>query len=431
MSERSPRRFRVLQVSDFYPPFIGGAERQVQLLSRELRRRGHEVSVATVWHAGLQEREMDDGVAVHRIRGLLTSIPFFYGSRRRYHPPFPEPVFALRLRSLIRELSPDIVHAHGWVAYSAAVATIGTGIPLLVSARDYGYTCALRTMLWRGTVCSGPAPAKCVACAADRYGAAKSIAAVGAVYAFRPLLRRRIAALHSISTFVQSTLQRDLLGQHERAPGDRPVIPDIVIPSFLVDPTTRGPAEALALPAEPFILFVGALEPHKGIDDLLNAYETLRRRRPMPALVVIGTVWPDSPTAYPDGVSLFTDVPHDQVMDAWGRCLFGVAPARWPEPLGGVVSEAMSRGRAVIATRVGGHTDVIEDGRTGILVAPHDAVALATAIERLVDDAALRDRLGGEARIAAERLTAAAVVPQFERLYERMLGQTTGPRAQP
>ena len=43
---------RVLLASDFYPPFIGGAERQVQLLAAALSNRGHAVDVATVWHEG-------------------------------------------------------------------------------------------------------------------------------------------------------------------------------------------------------------------------------------------------------------------------------------------------------------------------------------------------------------------------------------------
>jgi hypothetical protein len=44
---------KILLATDHYPPFIGGAHRQVQLLAQELSRRGYNVSVATVWHGGL------------------------------------------------------------------------------------------------------------------------------------------------------------------------------------------------------------------------------------------------------------------------------------------------------------------------------------------------------------------------------------------
>jgi len=58
-------RQRILVAADFYPPFLGGLERQAQLLARELAGRGHEVAVATVWHRGLPEQEDDGGVSVH------------------------------------------------------------------------------------------------------------------------------------------------------------------------------------------------------------------------------------------------------------------------------------------------------------------------------------------------------------------------------
>jgi glycosyltransferase involved in cell wall biosynthesis len=60
--------------------------------------------------------------------------------------------------------------------------------------------------------------------------------------------------------------------------------------------------------------------------------------------------------------------------------------------------EAMAHGRAVVATRVGGLADAIRDGETGLLVPPGDPVALRAAIERLLADEALRDRLGGAGR---------------------------------
>ncbi|HEY3522906.1 MAG TPA: glycosyltransferase, partial [Candidatus Limnocylindrales bacterium] len=71
---------------------------------------------------------------------------------------------------------------------------------------------------------------------------------------------------------------------------------------------------------------------------------------------------------------------------------------RWPEPLGLVVHEGMSRGRAVIGTRPGGHADLIVDGESGLLVPSGDAVALAAAIARLLADPALRARLGTSGR---------------------------------
>jgi glycosyltransferase involved in cell wall biosynthesis len=412
---------RILMASDFYPPFIGGAERQVQLLSRELVLRGHQVSVATVHHAGQPEIQDDAGVEVRRLRGVLTRVPWFSSDpRRRYHPPFPEPGVTRGLRALIRHWRPDVVHAHGWIAYSCAAALLGSDVPLVISARDYGYTCASRTLLNDGRVCDGPAPAKCLACTGSHYGAAKSAAAVTGVFAGRALLTRKIAATHSVSTFVQGVVKRDLLGETGGSL-ERENIPDIVVPSFLDERAEAAALDAAfiaKLPDKPFILFVGALQPHKGLGELLAAYERLLGA---PPLVLIGTVWPDTPAHFPEGVTVIRNAPHAGVMAAWERCLFGVAPSVWPDPLPGVVREAMSKGKAVIATGVGGNLDMVIPETTGLLVPPGDVPALAAAMQRLVDDAATRERLGQAAKQEASRFTASVVLPRFEALYREVV----------
>jgi glycosyltransferase involved in cell wall biosynthesis len=108
-------------------------------------------------------------------------------------------------------------------------------------------------------------------------------------------------------------------------------------------------------------------------------------------------------------------------MAAWDRALLGVVPSVGAETFGNVVTEAMSRGRAVIASRLGGIVDIIEDGESGLLVPPGDDVALAAAIQRLIEDPLTRERLGEAARVRARRFSAAAVLPRFEALYRDVL----------
>lgn len=416
---------RILMVSDFYPPFIGGAERQVQLLSRELSLRGHQVDVATVWHKGLQKVEHDADVTVHRLKGLTTSVPWFSSNpNRRYHPPMPDLGIVWGLRRLIRQLKPDIVHCHGWILYSGALATLGTHIPLVASVRDYGYSCATRTMLYKGNICSGPAPTKCLSCAVGRYGTTKGLVSVGGVLGGRPLLTRSLSAAHSVSTYVQRIVQQDILRhRHFSTNTGRDKIPDIVIPSFLerIDERRTLDDYSHLLPKEPFILFVGALQRHKGVQLLLDAYVQLDAP---PPLVLIGTPWHDTP-AFPPGITVLHNLPHHAVMQAWERSLFGVAPSIWPDPLPGVVREAMVKGKPVVATAVGGNLDMVQHGVNGLLVRPNDVGALARTMRRLLDDPSLRQRLGNAAQQSMQSFTADAVVPQFERLYSELLAQTT------
>lgn len=421
-------RMRILMASDFYPPFIGGAERQVQLLARQLSSQGHNVSVATVWHDDLPARERDGSLAIHRLRGLATRVPWFSGSPgRRYHPPVPDPAIVLELVSLIRRQRPHIVHANGWIAYSCAVAALVAGVPLVVSARDYGYGCATRTLLQNGErLSSGPAVGKCLQCATRRYGPAKGAAAVGGVFAGRPLLRRALGGVHSVSRYVESIIKRDLFVTPRASEGVLfKVIPDIV--QLSDEDASDGGTRQLnlgawsdKLPPEPFVLFVGALQPHKGIGVLFDAHGDLARCSSsdrIPPLVLMGTRWPDTPRSFPEGVTVLEDVPHPVVMEAWDRALFGVTPSIWPDPLPGVVREAMSKGKAVIGSAVGGNLDMIIPEKTGLLVPPGDRAALSSAMQRLIEDAPLRERLGEAAQTSVSGYAEAAIGERFIDFY--------------
>jgi glycosyltransferase involved in cell wall biosynthesis len=72
------------------------------------------------------------------------------------------------------------------------------------------------------------------------------------------------------------------------------------------------------------------------------------------------------------------------------------------EGYGVVAREATARGRPVVATEVGGLSDAVEDGVTGLLVPPRDTAALRAALERLLTDAPLRFELGANARRRSE-----------------------------
>ena len=432
-TQRGRDSMRIVLISDFYPPHLGGVELQVEALGQALTAQGHDVIVATVWEHGRPTGEQNGDVRLVRLKSLATIFPWFSGDpARRYHPPFPDPRIALSLRRLVRRFKPDVVQAHGWIAYSAALALTGTGIPMVLSVRDYGYSCATRNLLIDGSICSGPQLAKCLRHAAKVYGPGKGIVAVTAVLALRTWLGRRVRTVHAVSGHVARIVQRDLLcGSPAGRVGSTPnvvIIPDIVLtsrpPSGALVTGALVPGEralesepdiASSLPTTPFILFVGALQPHKGIWPLLRAYRTLVDP---PPLVLIGTRWPDTPADIPSDVTVLSDVAHADVMRAWEAALFGVAPSIWPDPLPGVIREAMSLGKAVVGTRVGGIPDIIVDGENGLLVEPGDEIGLATAMTRLIDDPQLRERLGAQARTDVARYDPANIVRWFVEAYQ-------------
>lgn len=412
---------RILLVSDHYPPFIGGAHRQTQLLGKELQKRGHTVNVATVWQPGLPVQQDDHGVLVHRLKDLRTALTVqAEDKKQRHHPAYPDPITSWGLRRVIEKFQPDVIHAYGWFTYSVAAALTGKEIPLLISGRDYAYGCPTRTLVRHGQeLCNGPAHNNCLACAAQLYGVPKGWAAVVGSKLGNVLLRRKVNGVHSISTYVQEMVRRDFLGTTQ------PDLPEVIIPSFResvdeerysADPAVQPYLDRL--PGEPFILFVGALRRVKGVYQLLEAYQRLAHA---PPLVLIGTREADSPQSYPAGVYVLPNFPHRAVMAAWEHALFGVIPSLWPEPLGSVVYEGMSRGKALIGTKPGGHTDMLIEGQTGLLVSPGDVDGLTQAMQTLIAQPDLRVQLGQAARTHAQQFTAAVSVPRFEEFYQRLL----------
>ncbi|MGR6967070.1 glycosyltransferase family 4 protein [Geodermatophilus sp. URMC 61] len=407
-------------MSDSYPPLIGGATRDTALLSQELVGRGHDVVVATVAQPGLPARSTEAGVPVVRIPALTSR--FSDDPHRRHHPPVPDPESVRHLRSLVRDHRPDVVHSYGWLTYSALAAVTGTDVPLALSIRDYSNVCAVRTLMReepRGQrACAGPAPVKCLRCAQRYYRSrAKSVVSVTGVLASRGPLSRRVTGIHYCSSHV-----RDVLHEHMSWAGRAAPPVERVIPSFRADGGSGEPDRTVldALPDRPYLLFVGPLRRIKGIDELLAAYEALEDP---PPLVLIGSLTGETPSTLPRGVHLFTDVSHATVMAAWDRALFGVAPSTLAEPLGNVVHEAMSTGRPVIGTAPSGMTEMITHEGTGLLVPPGDVVALRTAMDRLIRDADLRNRLGAAARERAGRFTAATAVPRFEAFYRDVVAR--------
>ena len=121
---------RILLASDHYPPFIGGAHRQAQLLAKGMAELGHEVTVVTPWHGGLPRVDDDDGIPVYRVRQIRTALPALVRSpRQRHQPPFPDPVTILDLRRVIAATRPGIrgagTPAAGW--WRTACGRCGAG----------------------------------------------------------------------------------------------------------------------------------------------------------------------------------------------------------------------------------------------------------------------------------------------------------------
>lgn len=234
-----------------------------------------------------------------------------------------------------------------------------------------------------------------------------------------PLLRRWIRHTLEASSRVIALSPAWAACVRECAPRARVEV--LANPVRLTAPAAPGQAEAGR------ILFLGRLDPAKGVDELLQACAALAARHPGLHLVLGGSGDLDwvRRRAAELGVANRVETPgwldaaarDAQLARAWLFCLPSHA-----EGLPMSVLEAMAAGAPVVATRVGGIPEALADGARGLLVAPRDAAALACAIGRLLDDARLRARLACAARAAVERHYAAGVVcARLSALYAQLL----------
>jgi glycosyltransferase involved in cell wall biosynthesis len=162
--------------------------------------------------------------------------------------------------------------------------------------------------------------------------------------------------------------------------------------------------------APPEVLFAGRLSPEKGIEDLLAVADGLR-------LVVAG----DGPLR-PQVPQALGMLPRDEFYGRLDRAAVVVFPSR-RDGFPVACAEAMAHGRAVVATAVGGLPDMVVDGETGLLVPPGDPAALRAAIDRLLADPELRQRLGTAARLRIEELCGwDRVIDRTLEAYEAAVG---------
>jgi glycosyltransferase involved in cell wall biosynthesis len=181
----------------------------------------------------------------------------------------------------------------------------------------------------------------------------------------------------------------------------------------------------LGCPADATLfLSAGALVPRKGFDVLIEAFARLSAQH---ARLWIAGAGPEraaleqrlSALGLGERTRLLGQ--REDVPRLLAACDVFVLPSR-REGLGVAALEAMAAGRPVVASRVGGLGEAVVDERTGLLVPPGDAAALAMALERLLGDAGLRARLGaaGPERIAAGHLPE-QMVDAYERIYTGVL----------
>jgi glycosyltransferase involved in cell wall biosynthesis len=194
-----------------------------------------------------------------------------------------------------------------------------------------------------------------------------------------------------------------------------------------VDLVTFAPAPEPEEP--PVFVLVARMLGDKGVREFVGAAATLRATHPDWRFVLIGDVDPGNPSSLArdqlerwraEGVVDWLGHQEDVAARLAG-CHVVVLPS-YREGLPKSLIEAAAAGRPAVTTDVPGCREVVVDGVTGLVVSPRDEIALAAAMRRLGEDAALRARMGRAARLRAEALYGLdGVVCETFRIYESVL----------
>lgn len=378
----------------------GGAEYQILSLRDDLRARGHD---ARLFASTATTVPGSPFLADYRCFGTSSE-------RFQVLTQTANPSAYLALRRVLAEFRPDVVHLRLFLwQLSPLVLPLLRDLPVVYQTSMYKAVCPKGTkVLPSGRTCDERAGRPCLAhsCVTPQTWAV--------LMAQIALFRRWRGAIDHVAA-----LSEEMAGILS-AEGLSPV-------SIIYNGVAERPARP-PLSGAPTAAYAGRLVREKGVHVLLAAFAAALRRVPGARLLIAGQ-GPEEPALrrQADGLGIGPAVrflghlPREAMEDALGAAWVQCVPGLWPEPFGNVVTEAMMRGTAVIASEAGGMRDTVADGRTGHLVPPGAAGPLAERLETLLADRALSERLGAAGRERAlSTFSERARTDGFVELYERL-----------
>ena len=355
----------------------GGVQSHVLQLAAALRTGGDEVVVFGPGTPG----EVPEGV-----------VPVGRGRRVRFNasvaPIAVSPLSARRVVELIRRFRPDVVHVHEPVVpFVSLAATLRCPPPVVGTFHAWSDS--------------------------------------GRVYRFaRPIVRRAVTRLAA-----RIAVSGPAIAYHAAALGlpagsFRELPNGVEVERF----ASASPLDELTADGAPLLLFVGRLEPRKGVEQLVRAFTLLSARRPSVKLLVAGD-GPERdraqrllPGKVRSRVVFLGRVDHDELPRFYASADVFVAPSLGGESFGVVLLEAMAAGVPIVASDIPGYRAVLHDGVEGRFTAPGDVSDLAAALDVLLDNPALRAAMGREGRHTASSYDWSVVAARVRDVYAHAVG---------
>ena len=370
---------KIAIVSQSYYPRYGGVTEHVHHTAVELRRRGHHVTIIT---SHFRRGETNHAVDVERI-GYNVMIPF--------NRSFVDFTLGMTLRKQLRRVLDegefDLVHTHCPTAPSLPVMAIQAASCAQIGTFHSTHGRSLLQDLFK-------------------------------TYLNERVLTRLDARIAVSRTAVESAKLY--------YPGEYHLIPNGVdVNRFHPD---TPPFEEWRDPDRVNLLFVGRLDPRKGVQFLLWAMpEALARTRGRVRLLVIGDSYLRArlesmvPSSIRDHVKFLGHVPSSDLPRWYATGDIFITPATSNESFGIVLLEAMAAGRPVVASDIAGYRTVVNPDEHAVLLPPGDVPALARAIAALAVDPARRAALAERGRRRALEFAWPRVTERIERVYDEVM----------
>ena len=426
----------LLSTHVFLPEFSGGTETLVHGVALALTQRGHTVVVVTGYppspemEAGDRFDEYEvDSIRVVRYKcgrtlpGLETNTVRLQYVNRSFETGF---------RRLMDEFAPDVVHFHHLQRLSITAVDVcrEKGTPAFLTATDYWYICVTQTLLLNdGRICDGPAH--------DAANCLKHLAAMRpkSSWAARTLSYVPTSAVGVGMSWLKRPQKRysgqlgnaQALAQRGKAIADRLLLLDkMFVPTkftqtvmernglrggrFRVLPfgvRTQGYNRRIRRAADGVLVlgFIGTLLPHKGLHVLLEAMKRLPGTSRV-ELKVYGSA-PEEGTQYAldmrmrasgdSRIAFCGTFENPGIADVLDGMDVLVIPSLWHENMPLVALSAQAAGCPLVASDIGGLSDVVAHGENGLLFAPGSSAELAEVILRLSADDDLLARLSSQA----------------------------------
>ena len=381
---------RVCLVSFEYPPSGGGEATYTGGLVREYLELGHSVGVMVP--SGRVPADLPPGAEALPVK--LSSAPLFGVAS-----------FCVGVRRLARQVAKrgyDVIH----IAFDYPTVPLdlrGAGVPTVATVHHLHFVEAVSLLRSRPGVLASP-------------------------YLLRQFLltqaEKRTAARSSELIAVSEHTRRSL-GALGLPAGRATVVPNGIDPGPIGAADGRAFRERYALGAKPYVLYVGRLDVSKGLEYLLPAFSSVVGAVPQAVLVIAGRgprPYVESLRRSGSGREVFTGFLEEGLLrSAYAGASAVVLPSLM-EGSGISLLEGMAAGKPCVATRVGGVPEIVEDGRTGVLVRPGDSESLAAGIVRVLTDPGSGEMGARGVRRVAEKFTLRQMAERTLSVYRMASG---------